>query len=66
MVFANSGRLIWYDIALHIAESISNVFIEISSIPPKNLLKAIPNLYEISEKIIYGSDFPAFKGKVKI
>lgn len=63
IILAHAGRPIWYDIALHMAETISNIFIDISSIPPKSLLKAIPNLNEISEKIIYGSDFPAFKGQ---
>ena len=38
----------------------SNAYLEISSIPPKNLLNVLPRLMEIEDKVIYGSDFPSY------
>ncbi|TRN02174.1 amidohydrolase [Sulfolobus sp. E1] len=63
IILAHAGRPIWYSSAFYMAKHISNVYLEISSIPPKNILNVLPNLEEISSKVIYGSDFPAFKGQ---
>jgi len=63
IILAHAGRPLWYNTAFHMARFTRNVFLEISSIPPKNILKVLPRLHEISDKIIYGSDFPAFKGQ---
>ncbi|MEM3911497.1 MAG: amidohydrolase family protein [Saccharolobus sp.] len=63
IILAHAGRPIWYSTAFYMARFINNVYLEISSIPPKNILKALPRLREISDKVIYGSDFPAFKGQ---
>lgn len=63
LILAHAGRPLWYNTAFYMARFINNVFLEISSIPPKNILKVLPRLNEISDKVIYGSDFPAFKGQ---
>ncbi|BDC18819.1 amidohydrolase family protein [Acidianus sp. HS-5] len=63
IILAHAGRPIWYSTAFYMARFMDNVYLEISSIPPKNILKVLPRLKEISDKVIYGSDFPAFKGQ---
>ena len=35
-----------------------NVFLDISGIPPKMLLKYFPRLAEIAEKTLFGTDWP--------
>ncbi|MEM3863585.1 MAG: amidohydrolase family protein [Metallosphaera sp.] len=63
VILAHAGRPLWYDTAYYLARNYSNVFLEISSIPPKNILKKLPRLLEIEDKVMYGSDFPAFRGQ---
>lgn len=63
IILAHAGRPIWYDTAFFLARSYPKVYLEISSIPPRNLLKVLPRLLEIKEKVIYGSDFPAYRGQ---
>ncbi|QKQ99014.1 amidohydrolase [Metallosphaera tengchongensis] len=63
LILAHAGRPLWYDTAFYLARNYSNVYLEISSIPPRNVLKVLPRLMEIEDKVLYGSDFPAFKGQ---
>ena len=35
-----------------------NVFLDISSIPPQNLLEYFPRLEEIADQTMFGSDWP--------
>ncbi|AWR98571.1 amidohydrolase family protein [Metallosphaera hakonensis] len=63
LILAHAGRPIWYSEAFYLARNYSNVFLEISSIPPRNIMKVLPRLLEIEDKVMYGSDFPAFPGQ---
>ncbi|HYK51286.1 MAG TPA: amidohydrolase family protein, partial [Terriglobales bacterium] len=36
-----------------------NVFLDISGIPPKTLLKYFPRLSEIAHKTLFGTDWPS-------
>ena len=36
-----------------------NVYMDVSSIPPKAVLRYFPRLAEIADKVLYGSDWPA-------
>jgi hypothetical protein len=36
-----------------------NVFLDISGIPPKSLLKYFPRLEEIAHKTLFGTDWPS-------
>ena len=58
IVQAHGGRPFWYDIAFFLAKRHRNVHIDISGLPPKNLLKYFPELEEIRDKVIFGSDWP--------
>ncbi|HEV8594433.1 MAG TPA: amidohydrolase family protein, partial [Thermoplasmata archaeon] len=35
-----------------------NVYMDISSIPPKHLLRFFPRLEEVADKALFGSDWP--------
>ena len=54
----HSGRPIWYQKAFSLARFHKNIYMEISGLPPKNLLDYFPELERISHKVIYGSDWP--------
>jgi|BEDMetMinimDraft_2_1075160.scaffolds.fasta_scaffold00026_1 Predicted metal-dependent hydrolase of the TIM-barrel fold len=62
IILAHAGRPLWSNEAFFLARSYENVYIEISSIPPKRLKEYLPRLDEIKNKVIYGSDFPNFSG----
>jgi len=55
---AHSGRPFWYEKALALARIHENVFMEISGLPPQNLLTYFPELERIAHKVVYGSDWP--------
>lgn len=55
---AHSGRPFWYEKALAMARLHENVYMEISGLPPQNLLTYFPELERIAHKVIYGSDWP--------
>lgn len=61
LIIAHAGRPIWTDEAFFLARSYENVYLEISSIPPKRIKQYLSRIDEIKHKIIYGSDFPNFK-----
>lgn len=58
IVQAHAGRGFWYDHAFFLAQLHSNVYLEISGLPPKNLLRYFPQLTKLADKIIFGSDWP--------
>jgi len=58
IVQVHGGRAFWYDIAFFLAKRHRNVYIDISGLPPKNLLKYFPELEKIRGKVIFGSDWP--------
>jgi hypothetical protein len=62
IVMAHSGRGIWYDSAFMMARLHPNVYMEISGLPPKNLLKYFPELEKVQDKVIFGSDWPGTPG----
>jgi predicted TIM-barrel fold metal-dependent hydrolase len=58
IIMAHGGRGPWFSTAFYLARMHSNVFIDISGLPPKNLLTYFPKLESISEKVVFGSDWP--------
>ena len=58
IVMAHSGRGFWYDKAFYLSTLHENVYMEISGLPPVNLLKYFPDLEKNADKIIFGSDIP--------
>jgi predicted TIM-barrel fold metal-dependent hydrolase len=59
IVIAHGGRPLWMEEAFFLVRRFPNVFMDVSSIPPKAILRYFPRLAEIADKVLYGSDWPA-------
>jgi predicted TIM-barrel fold metal-dependent hydrolase len=58
ILLAHGGRPLWMDSAFFLVRRHPNVFLDISGIPPKSLLKYFPRLEEIAHKTLFGTDWP--------
>ena len=58
ILLAHGGRPLWMDTAFFLARSHANVYLDISGIPPRSLLRYFPRLAEISHKTLFGTDWP--------
>ncbi|MGI0131750.1 MAG: amidohydrolase family protein [Thermoplasmata archaeon] len=58
IVLAHGGRPLWMNEAVFLARRFPHVYLEISSIPPAKLLDYFPELERMSEKVLFGSDWP--------
>jgi len=61
LVMAHSGRGLWYNKAFFLSRLHPNLFLEVSGLPPKNLLNYFPDMEKNIDKFIYGSDWPAIR-----
>lgn len=59
IVIAHGGRPLWMEQAFFLVRRFPNVFMDVSGIPPKAVLKYFPRLHEIADKVLYGSDWPS-------
>jgi len=62
VILCHGGRGFWYQIAEYMVKSYENVFIDVSGLPPKNLLQYYPSLKKSKHKFLFGSDFPGVPG----
>jgi uncharacterized protein len=58
ILLAHGGRPLWMDTAFFLLRRHPNVYLDISGIPPKSLLKYFPRLEEIAHKTLFGTDWP--------
>lgn len=58
IILVHSGRGIWYESAFVLTRLHDNVYMEVSGLPPQKLLDYFPELERVSEKVIFGSDWP--------
>jgi len=58
ILMAHGGRPLWMDTAFFLLRRHPNVYLDISSIPPRQLLNWFPRLEEIAYKTMFGSDWP--------
>jgi predicted TIM-barrel fold metal-dependent hydrolase len=58
ILLAHGGRPLWMDTAFFLIRRHKNVYLDISGIPPKTLLKSFPRLEEIAHKTLFGTDWP--------
>jgi uncharacterized protein len=58
ILLAHGGRPLWMDTAFFLVRRHPNVYLDISGIPPKTLLKYFPRLKEIARKTLFGTDWP--------
>jgi predicted TIM-barrel fold metal-dependent hydrolase len=59
LLMAHGGRGLWYDRAFFLSRIHTNLFVEISGLPPKKLLDYFPDMENSIDKFVYGSDWPA-------
>jgi uncharacterized protein len=59
IVIAHGGRPLWMEQAFFLVRRFPQVYMDISSIPPKAILRYFPRLAEVADKVLYGSDWPA-------
>lgn len=59
LILAHAGRPLYMETAVFLARRHPNVHLDLSGIPPKKLLDYLPRLEEISEKCLWGTDFPS-------
>ncbi len=58
IVLAHGGRPLWMEAATFLTRRFPNVWLEVSGVPPSRLLDYFPQLPRISEKVLFGSDWP--------
>jgi len=58
IVMAHGGRPLWMDEAFFVLRRHPNVWLDLSSIPPRRLLEWFPRLEEIGDRALWGTDWP--------
>ena len=59
IIMAHGGRPLWMKTAFFLLRRHRNMFLDISGIPPKALLKYFPRIEEIADKTLFGTDWPS-------
>ncbi len=59
IVLAHAGRPLYGETAFFLLRRHSNVHIDISGIPPKALLRFVPRVADIADKVLWGTDWPS-------
>lgn len=61
LLMAHSGRGLWYDKAFFLSRIHENLYLEISGLPPQNLLDYFPDMEKNIDKFVFGSDWPGIE-----
>lgn len=61
LIMAHSGRGLWYDKAFFLSRIHENLYLEISGLPPQNLLNYFPDMEKNIDKFVFGSDWPGIE-----
>ncbi len=61
LLMAHSGRGFWYEKAFFLSRLHPNLYLEVSGLPPQNLLAYFPDLEKNIDKFVYGSDWPGIR-----
>ncbi len=59
IIMAHGGRPFWMAQAFFVLRRHSNVYLEVSGIPPSKLLTYFPRLEEVASKTVWGTDWPS-------
>jgi predicted TIM-barrel fold metal-dependent hydrolase len=59
ILLAHAGRPLYMETAVFLARRHRNVFLDLSGIPPRRLLDYLPRLPELSDKCVWGTDYPS-------
>jgi hypothetical protein len=58
IIQSHAGRGFWYDRAFFLASLHENIYMDVTGLPPQNLLKYFPDLERNADRIVFGSDWP--------
>lgn len=59
IILAHAGRPLYMETAVFLARRHAHVHLDVSGIPPKRLLEYLPRLEELSDKVLWGTDYPS-------
>jgi hypothetical protein len=59
ILLAHAGRPLFMETAVFLVRRHPNIHIELSGIPPKRLLEYLPRLEELSDRCLWGTDYPS-------
>jgi uncharacterized protein len=59
LILAHGGRPLWMEQAFFLVRRFPQVYMDVSGIPPRALLRYFPRLAEVADKVLYGSDWPS-------
>ncbi|MCD6567533.1 MAG: amidohydrolase [Dehalococcoidia bacterium] len=65
IIMAHSGRGFWYEKCFFLSRFHKNIYMDITGLPPRNLLSYFPELDSNGKKVIFGSDWPAMPTGIK-
>jgi len=65
IIMAHSGRNFWYDRAFALSRLHPNLYMEISGLPPQNLLNYFPGFTANADRILFGTDWPGLPNGIK-
>ncbi len=58
LILAHAGRPLWCPGAVFLARRHPNVYLDLSSIPPRRLLHYLPTLPRLASSCLWGTDWP--------
>jgi uncharacterized protein len=58
VILAHGGRPLWMEEAFFLVRRHSNMYMDVSGIPPQKLMQYFPRLEEIADKTLFGTDWP--------
>lgn len=59
VVMAHSGRPFWYEKAFYLSRLHENLYMDLTGIPPQQLMTHFPKLETNIDRVLFGTDFPA-------
>ena len=59
IILAHAGRPLYGETAAFLARRHPNVHLDISGIPPKALLRYVPRVVDLADKVLWGTDWPS-------
>jgi predicted TIM-barrel fold metal-dependent hydrolase len=59
IILAHAGRPLFMDTAAFLVRRHPNVHLDLSGIPPRKLLEYLPRLEELSDRCLWGTDYPS-------
>lgn len=59
IILAHAGRPLYVDTAAFLVRRHPNVHLDLSGIPPKKLLEYLPRLEDLSDRCLWGTDYPS-------